>query len=85
MTSATMTVRLDNQLKAGLDKLAKVTHRSKSFLAAEAIRSYLEIQKWQIKEIKAAIHEADSGQLTDHDTIVKRWEKKHAHSMDKGR
>lgn len=85
MTSATMTVRLDEKLKIRLDKLAEVTHRTKSFLAADAISKYLETQEWQLAEINTAIFEADSGQLTDHDTVVKRWEKKRAHSMDKGR
>lgn len=85
MTSATMTVRLDDKLKVRLDKLSCVTHRSKSFLAAEAISKYLEIEEWQIKEIKKGISEADSKQLVDHSSIVKYWEKKRAHSMDKGR
>lgn len=85
MTSATMTVRLDDRLKVRLDKLAGLTHRSKSFLAAEAISKYLEIQEWQINEIKKGISEADSGQLVDHSSIVKYWEKKRAHSVDKGR
>jgi len=85
MTSATMTVRLDDQLKIRLDKLAEATHRSKSFLAAEAISKYLEIQEWQTEEINAAILEADSGKLTNHDTIAKRWKKKHAHSVDERR
>jgi RHH-type rel operon transcriptional repressor/antitoxin RelB len=85
MTSATMTVRLDDQLKIRLDKLAEVTHRSKSFLAADAISKYLEIQEWQIKEVEAAIVEADSGQLVDHDTVAKYWRKKRADQMDEGR
>lgn len=85
MTSATMTVRLDSQLKERLDKLAGLSRRSKSFLAAEAISEYLAIQEWQINEIKAGIAEADAGQLIDHNDIVKIWEQKRANSMDKGR
>jgi RHH-type transcriptional regulator, rel operon repressor / antitoxin RelB len=85
MTSITMTVRLDDQLKVRLDKLAEVTHRSKSFLAAEAISEYLEIQEWQLSEIKAGISEADSEQLVDHHTIANYWEQKRANSMDEGR
>ncbi|MCE3238854.1 MAG: putative transcriptional regulator [Gammaproteobacteria bacterium] len=85
MTSATLTVRLDDKIKIRLDKLSGATHRSKSFLAAQAISRYLEIEEWQIKEIKKGIFEADSQQVVDHHRIVKYWEKKHAHSMDKGR
>ncbi|TAK76820.1 MAG: ribbon-helix-helix protein, CopG family [Gammaproteobacteria bacterium] len=85
MTSTTMTVRLDDQLKTRLDKLAELTHRSKSFLAAEAINEYLKIQEWQINDITKSIAEADAGQLVDHDSVVKHWEKKRAHSVDKRR
>jgi RHH-type rel operon transcriptional repressor/antitoxin RelB len=85
MNTSTMTVRLDDRLKERLNKLAEVTHRSKSFLAAEAICEYLKVQEWQISEIKKGIAEADSGQLIDHTSIVKHWEKKRAHSVDKRR
>ncbi len=85
MASATMTVRLDDGIKERLETLANITHRSKSFLAAEAILEYLKIQEWQIKEIKKGIAEADAGQLIDHDKVVKYWEKKRADSMDEKR
>ncbi|MES9905461.1 MAG: CopG family ribbon-helix-helix protein [Sedimenticola sp.] len=57
--STTMTIRLKPELKSRLDKLATVTHRSKSFLASEAVREFIEINEWQIQEIKTAIKEAD--------------------------
>lgn len=38
----------------------------------------LEIQAWQINEIGAAIAEADSEQLVDHDTVIKYWQEKRA-------
>ncbi|MEW8624527.1 MAG: ribbon-helix-helix protein, CopG family [Candidatus Thiodiazotropha sp.] len=57
--STTMTIRLDPELKSRLNKLAEATHRSKSFLASEAVREFIEINEWQIQEIKAAIKEAD--------------------------
>ncbi len=60
MTS-TMTLRLDKEIKERLEQLAEATKRSKSFLAAEAIRAYVETNEWQIAEIKSALREADSG------------------------
>jgi predicted transcriptional regulator len=74
MTSTTMTVRLDSQAKTRLNRLAELTHRSKSFLASEAINSYLETQEWQLNEIIKGVSEADSGQLVDHESIVDYWE-----------
>ena len=56
----TMTIRLEPELKQRLDQLAEATHRSKSFLAAEALRDFIEINEWQIQEITDAIEEADN-------------------------
>lgn len=59
--STTMTIRLEPELKSRLDKISAVTRRSKSFLAAEAVREFIELNEWQIEEIKAATREADTG------------------------
>lgn len=58
-----LTLRLEPDLKKQLDKLAKATQRSRSFLAAEAIREYLSLNAWQIEEITKAIGEADRGEF----------------------
>ena len=76
MESSVLTLRVDTKTKAKLDKLAKATRRSKSFLAAEAIERYLEIEAWQIKEIKQAIKEADAGDFVgdaEFAKIVKKY------------
>ena len=62
--STTMTIRLEPELKSRLDKLSATTHRSKSFLAAEAVREFVEINEWQIEEIRNAIKEADGGDFS---------------------
>lgn len=82
MTSATMTLRLDNKLKKRLEKLAVLSERTKSFLAAEAIKEYLDLHEWQMSEIKNAITEADNLKLVEHANIVKYWEKKRADKLD---
>jgi predicted transcriptional regulator len=58
--STTMTVRLEDNLKDRLDKLDEATQRSKSFLAAEAIREFVELNEWQVEELKSAMQEANS-------------------------
>ena len=72
--SEVMTIRVDRKIKARLEKLAKATARTKSFLAAEAIRAHIELNEWQIAEIKAGIEEADrpAAQFVGNDE-VKRW------------
>jgi predicted transcriptional regulator len=49
--------------------LAAATHRSKSFLAAEAIREFVELNEWQIREIQAALQEADAGDFASADEV----------------
>lgn len=74
--STTMTVRLEDDVKDRLNVLAEATQRSKSFLAAEAIRAYVENNEWQIGEIQAAIMEADAGDFTsdsDVAALAKKW------------
>ena len=74
--STTMTLRLEDDVKARLDKLADATQRSKSFLAAEAIREYVENNEWQIREIKAALKEANVGEFASDAEVAalaKRW------------
>jgi RHH-type transcriptional regulator, rel operon repressor / antitoxin RelB len=61
MATAVLTLRVPEEIKDRLDKLAQATHRSKSFLAEEAIARYLDLEAWQIGEIEQAIKEADQG------------------------
>jgi predicted transcriptional regulator len=77
--SSTMTVRLEDDVKSRLDQLAQATRRSKSYLAAEAIRDFVENNEWQIREIQTALQEADSGDFaSDEDLAVLRgkWRNK---------
>ena len=65
MATAVLTLRVPEDIKAKLDKLAQATHRSKSFLAEEAIARYIDLEAWQIGEIEQAIHEADHGDFAN--------------------
>jgi len=58
-----MTIRLEDEVKDRLDRLAQSTQRSKSFLAAEAIREFVYNNEWQIAEIRDALKEANAGDL----------------------
>ncbi len=74
--SATITVRLEDEVKDRLDRLAESTQRSKSFLAAEAIREFVENNEWQIAEIRSALKEANAGEFAsdrDVDALAKKW------------
>jgi predicted transcriptional regulator len=73
--SDTMTIRLDSRVRNRLQRLAAATHRSKSFLAAEAIREFVDLNEWQIQEIRTAMKEADAGDFASDQEVAKVFSK----------
>lgn len=61
--TAAFTIRLDDETLARLDALAADTDRSRNWLAAKAIENYVELNSWQIEQIKAGLAEADRGEF----------------------
>jgi predicted transcriptional regulator len=72
MNTDTFSVRLNRATKSRLQKLAKSTGRSRSFLAAQAIHEYLDVNEWQVARIKQAIASLDAGKGIPH-SEVKNW------------
>jgi RHH-type transcriptional regulator, rel operon repressor / antitoxin RelB len=72
MSSTTVSVRIDPAIKKRLEKLAKSTGRSRSFLAAEAINEYLDLNEWQVAGIEKAVASLDRGEGVPHER-VKEW------------
>ncbi|MGH7813697.1 MAG: CopG family ribbon-helix-helix protein [Candidatus Binataceae bacterium] len=66
-----MTLRLDASELRRLDKLAGATARSKAWLAAQAIRDYLDLNEWQVRAIEAAVKTADrpGAKFIEHDQV----------------
>lgn len=73
--SSVLTLRLDPKLKKQLDRLSTAINRSRSFVAAEAIREYVALNNWQINETTKAVGEADRGEFAS-DAEVRRTLKK---------
>lgn len=74
--STTMTIRLEDEVRDRLDQLAEATQRSRSYLAAEAVRAYVETNDWQVREIRAGLKEADAGDFaSDRDVaaLSRKW------------
>jgi len=70
------TARLDRKTKNRLEKLAKAMERSKSYVAAEAIRAYVELNEWQITEIRTALKEADASDFASEsqvEAVRRKW------------
>ena len=66
---ATMTIRLESELKRRLDRLAEATQRPKSSLASEAIEVFVDLNEWQLGEIEKAIAEADRGDFASDELV----------------
>jgi predicted transcriptional regulator len=60
---------MDPELKARLERLAKATHRSRSYLASEAIRRFVELEEWQVQGIGEALVQADRGEGVEHEQV----------------
>jgi RHH-type transcriptional regulator, rel operon repressor / antitoxin RelB len=59
----TINVRIPVGVFNQLDELATATSRTKSFVAVEALSSYLEAQSWQVREVMTAMQEMDQGEF----------------------
>lgn len=59
-TAVTLSVRVSPKVRDQLETLSGATHRTKSFLAAEAIECYLTTQSWQVKAIEKSLNKANS-------------------------
>ena len=73
MRPSTVSARLDVQTDEKLDKLAKATSQTRSFLISEAIHSYIEEHLWQIEAIEEGIREADAGNFADEEKVKKAF------------
>jgi predicted transcriptional regulator len=73
--STTLTIRLTPEAKAQLSRLADSTHRTKSFLAAEAITKYVARESEIIGGIKRGLADMKAGRLVPHDEAMARLEK----------
>lgn len=68
-----MSLRLPDETKQRLEKLAEVTGRSQSHLAVEAIKEYCNLQEWQLAAIQDGINAANEGQLISHEALKATW------------
>ncbi|MCF6291463.1 MAG: CopG family transcriptional regulator [Desulfobacterales bacterium] len=66
LVSARVSPEVANRLAA----LSKSTHRSKSFLAAQAIEEFINVQEWHVEAIKQGIAAAKNNDVKSHEQAV---------------
>ena len=69
MNAKTINVRVPESLYDQIEALAKATMRTKSYLTVEALKSYVENESWQIRDIHEGLREADAGQFASADEV----------------
>jgi len=72
--TATLTIRLTPEAKEQLSRLATATHRTKSFLAAEAISRYIEREAGIIEGVERGLADMRAGRVVPHDEAMARLE-----------
>ena len=65
-----LNVRLPADLHGKLEQLTKATGRTKSFLAVQALKGYVETEAWQIEDIEAGLAEADRGEFASAEEVA---------------
>lgn len=82
-TSTTMTIRLDPTLKDRLGRLAEGTRRSRSFLASEAVETYVDRELAILEGIERGLADAQAGRTVSHadamaqlDAVIEEAEKR---------
>jgi predicted transcriptional regulator len=71
-TSTTLTIRLPEKVKRQLGKLAESTQRTKSFLAGEAISSYVARELEIIEGIKRGLKAMEEGRVVTSTEVRRR-------------
>ena len=69
MENQTITTKVDLETFDNLGMLAHTMSCSKSKLAAEAIRVYIEDQTWQIEAIKQGLIQAEAGNFASEENV----------------
>jgi predicted transcriptional regulator len=82
--SELLTVRLSPALRKSLDRLARATDRSRSWLTVDALEKYLSDNAWQVEAIDEGVRAADAGDLHRHED-VKNWVRSWGKSRERRR
>ena len=72
----TTTIRMDSRALKRIDTLARAMSRSRAWVIKQALDRYLDYEEWFVREVKEALVQARSGNLMEHETVLKRWKRK---------
>ena len=79
MENTLVSARIPVNVANRLDDLAKSMHRSKSYLAAQAIEEFVDLQEWYVAAIQEGIDAVERGDVVSHEqalAVLKNWGKR---------
>jgi len=72
---ASVTLDLSDEDSERLARLAAETGRSANAIATEALHAYLDVQTWQLEEIRKGLAEADAGDFASPEEVEAMFRK----------
>ncbi len=70
--SATMTLRVTEDLKAKISRLAEETDRTPSAVAQRGLSAYVDQQLWMLAEVDRSLEDFADGRVVSHDDAMAR-------------
>ena len=77
MKTVTIGARISEDLDRDLVKLSAATGRSKSWLVADALASYVESERAFVEAVEEGIKAYEEGRVVDHETVVAELERRY--------
>ena len=76
MAKETINFRTETDRIRGLDAIALVLDRDRTYVINEAISTYLELHQWQIDHIKEGLRQADAGRFASDSEVAAVFKKR---------
>lgn len=71
--TTTITARIPTAVRADLDALARATGRNRNALVHEALRRFIDTERWQIALVTERLRQADAGDFATDDEMAELY------------
>ncbi|MEF3696847.1 CopG family ribbon-helix-helix protein [Desulfolutivibrio sp.] len=79
MANLPTTVRMDEDMVARLDGLARASGRSRAWIIKDALSRYLDYEVWFAREVEKGRMDAAQGRTLSHDEVKDRMRRRGIH------
>ncbi|MGH7987058.1 MAG: CopG family ribbon-helix-helix protein [Candidatus Binataceae bacterium] len=78
----TTTIRMDPRTLERLDGIARAMSRSRAWVINHAVERYLDYEEWFVGAVRHGLRDAQTGEVVEHEEVVRRWESKRGAKVD---